>query len=65
MAIRSITEWIICPICRNKTRVQVRIDTVLLNFPLFCPKCRNETLINVEKFNITVLDEPDAKTQSR
>lgn len=60
MAIRSDIEWIICPVCRNKTRVQIRIDTVLLNFPLYCPKCKNEMLINVEKFHITVIKEPDA-----
>ena len=25
--------------CGNKTRVQIREDTELKNFPLFCPKC--------------------------
>ncbi len=51
--------------CRNKTRIKIRGDTLLKNFPLFCPKCRQETLINVRKLNITVIKEPDAKTQSR
>ena len=41
------TEFIRCPICRNKTRVQIRDDTELKNFPLFCPKCRQVTLINI------------------
>jgi hypothetical protein len=27
-------EWILCPICGNKTRVKIRSDTVLENFPL-------------------------------
>ena len=38
-------EWILCPVCGNKTRNQIREDTVLLNFPLYCPKCKQETLI--------------------
>ncbi len=41
-----ISEWIICPICGNKTRDRVREDTVLKNYPLYCPKCKKETLIN-------------------
>ncbi len=57
--------WIICPICHSKTRLRMRDDTVLLNFPLYCPKCRQETLINVKQLNISVIKEPDAKMQSR
>ena len=58
-------EWIYCPVCQNKTRIKVRFDTELLRFPLFCPKCKQENLINVKKFHITVIKEPDAQTQSR
>lgn len=58
-------EWILCPVCGNKTRNQVRKDTVLLNFPLYCPKCKQETLIEVENLQVTVIKEPDTKTQSR
>lgn len=58
-------EFIRCPVCNNKTRVQIRDDTELKNFPLFCPKCRQVTLVNAAKFNISVIKEPDAKTQSR
>ncbi|MBS5388929.1 cysteine-rich KTR domain-containing protein [Gallibacter sp. Marseille-QA0791] len=58
-------EWILCPVCGNKTRLKIRPDTILRNFPLYCPKCRQETLINVCKLNISVIKEPDAKTQSR
>ena len=53
------TEFIRCPICRNKTRVQIRDDTELKNFPLFCPKCRQVTLINITQFKITVIKEAD------
>ncbi len=43
-------EWILCPKCGNKTRLKLRKDTVLINFPLFCPKCKEESLIDAEKF---------------
>ncbi|HEO2279600.1 TPA: cysteine-rich KTR domain-containing protein [Streptococcus agalactiae] len=58
-------KWILCPICGNKTRLRIRVDTILKNFPLYCPKCKNETLINVQKMNIITIKEPDAKMQSR
>ncbi|MGQ7625401.1 cysteine-rich KTR domain-containing protein [Streptococcus suis] len=58
-------KWILCPVCGNKTRLRIRVDTILKNFPLYCPKCKNETLINVQKMNIITIKEPDAKTQSR
>lgn len=61
----TMSEWIRCPICGSKTRLQIRKDTELKNFPLFCPKCKQETLINVKELNIMVIQEPDAKTQSR
>jgi len=54
------TEWIICPVCRSKTRVKIREDTVLENFPLFCPKCKQESLVSVKQLNISVIKEPDA-----
>ncbi len=56
-------QWVLCPICNNKTRIKLREDTELKNFPLFCPKCKNETLISAKKFNIEIITEPDAKTQ--
>ena len=54
------TEWVLCPVCKNKTRINIRLDTVLENFPLFCPKCKQETLISVKKLNTTTIKEPDA-----
>jgi len=36
-------EWIICPVCGQKTRLKVWEDTELKNFPLFCPKCKQKT----------------------
>jgi ribosomal protein L44E len=61
----NIAEWVSCPICKNKTRVKIREDTVLENFPLFCPKCKQETVVNVEKMNISIIKEPDATAQSQ
>lgn len=61
----QLKEWILCPVCGSKTRLKIREDTVLENFPLYCPKCKQETLINVRKMNMTVIKEPDAKTQSQ
>ena len=58
-------KWLLCPVCDNKTRLKIRLDTVLENFPLYCPKCKQEMLINVDKLNTTVIKEPDALTQSR
>jgi hypothetical protein len=58
-------EWLLCPICGNKTRLKIREDTELKNFPLFYPKCKQEVLISIKQFNMSVIKEPDAQTQSR
>ena len=47
--------WLYCPICGNKTRIQLRMDTMLENFPLFCPKCKREVIINVQHQKIVIL----------
>lgn len=56
----TIIEWVRCPICSNKTRIKIRDDTLLENFPLFCPKCKHEVLIEVKNLQVTVIKEPDA-----
>lgn len=61
-------QWVICPICKNKTRLKLRKDTVLKNYPLFCPKCKQERLIDAEAMRVSVVEtnknfiniEPDA-----
>lgn len=58
-------RWVMCPVCDNKTRIKIRKDTELINFPLYCPKCRKESLINVKNQKVSIVKEPDAKTQSR
>lgn len=61
--IKMTVEWVRCPICENKTRLQIRADTELKNFPLYCPKCKQETLIDTKDLQITVIKELEAKTQ--
>ena len=62
---KKISNWLLCPICGNKTRDKIREDTVLKNYPLYCPKCKQETLIEVKDLRLTVIKEPDAQPQSR
>ena len=59
------TEWLLCPICGNKTRLQIRQDTELKNFPLYCPKCKQETLIEAKKFQVTVIEDIDKKRRNK
>ncbi len=56
----SSEEWVLCPICNSKTRIKIRQDTILENFPLFCPKCKSNTLVNINKLKIEIIKEPDA-----
>ena len=52
-------KWVLCPICNNKTRIKVRSDTVLENFPLFCPKCKQETIISVTGQNVFAVNKTE------
>ena len=61
---KIISEWIRCPVCGNKTRLQIRADTELKNFPLYCPKCRQESLIDAKDLQVTVIKRFETKTQS-
>lgn len=55
MDISNRAEWVRCPICGNKTRLQIRKDTELKNFPLYCPKCKQESLIDAKDLQVTVI----------
>ena len=57
------SEWVRCPVCGNKTRLQIRKDTELKNFPLYCPKCRQENLIDAKDLQVTVIKRIEAKMQ--
>ena len=52
MGKRMEEKWILCPVCNNKTRLKIRENTVLENFPLFCPKRKQETLVDVENLAV-------------
>lgn len=58
------TEWIYCPVCGNKTRLKIRADTELKNFPLYYPKCEQESLIDAKDLQVTVIKENAVKTQN-
>lgn len=58
------SKWILCPICENKTRLQLREDTELKNFPLYCPNCRKESLIDAKDLQVTVVKRHGVKTEN-
>ena len=60
---KMVSEWILCPVCGNKTRLQIREDTELKNFPLYCPKCKQESLIEAKDLQVTVVKRLEVKTQ--
>ena len=60
----KLVRMVRCPVCGNKTRLQIRADTELKNFPLHCPKCRQESLIDAKDLQVTVIKEIEMKTQS-
>ena len=45
--------WATCPLCGRPTKLKLRPDTRIENFPFFCPKCKQEVLIDVEGTRIT------------
>lgn len=40
--------WVLCPLCKSKTRLKVTKETVIKKLPLFCPKCKAETEVDIE-----------------
>lgn len=57
-------EWVRCPVCGNKTRLQIQTDTELKNFPLYCPKRRQESLIDAKDLRVTVIKGLKMKNQN-
>lgn len=58
------TVWIRCPVCGNKTRLQIRADIELKSFPIYCSKCRQESLIDIKDLQVTVIKGIEMKMQS-
>lgn len=53
-------EWLYCPRCGGKTRIQIRPNTVLEDFSLFCPKCRYTCVIDFKDGKTEEIEMPDA-----
>lgn len=53
-------QWLLCPLCNHKTRIQVIPQTKIRNLPVWCPKCGKESIIDMEQLNITNVIVPDA-----
>lgn len=58
-------EWILCPVCGNKTRDRIREDTVLKNYPVYCPKCKHESSIEAERLQINAVMNSDRLSDLR
>lgn len=43
-------KWILCPVCNNKTRLRIREDTEIKNFPLYCPEVQAGKSYQCKKF---------------
>ena len=59
------SKWILCPICGNKIRLQIRANTQLKNYPLYCPKCKQESLIDAKDLQVTVISGNKVKEWNR
>ena len=49
--------WLICPVCKGKTRTRVQEDSVLANSPLFCPKCKAVTRVHYVRENMILRED--------
>ena len=49
-------QWVLCPWCGSKTRLQIFRETELKDFPLFCPKCRHESIDNAKNYTNATKD---------
>ena len=62
---KMVSEWVRCPVCGNKTRLQIREDTKLKNFPLYCPKCKQESLIEAKDLQVAVIKQETQSLQQK
>ncbi|MGG5371643.1 cysteine-rich KTR domain-containing protein [Enterococcus sp. AZ196] len=59
------SKWVICPLCRGKTRIKIRSDTSIRRLPLYCPKCKQESLVDIKNLKIILIREPEEISQSQ
>lgn len=45
-------RFILCPICKQKTRATIRDNTEAKQLPVFCPKCKNTSIVDVKNGNV-------------
>lgn len=50
------TRWITCPKCGGKTRTKIQKTTKMQDFLLYCHRCKSEFVVNVENFEIIVIE---------
>lgn len=50
-------QWVLCPICRGKTRTKIRPDTEAKNLIVFCPKCKKETVMDIKDMESKAVGE--------
>lgn len=55
-------QWVLCPCCGAKTRLQIFRETELKVLPRFCSRRGRESIINAKNFIIETR-QPDARTQ--
>lgn len=58
--IRKNSLWVLCPKCKNRTKIKIFEDTVLLKFPLYCQNCKKEYTVGIINLKMHVSNEPDA-----
>lgn len=46
-------EWVLCPVCKGKTRLKVKETTVIKDLPLFCPKCKQTSNVDIIKYKLS------------
>lgn len=46
LATANENGFLLCPICRKKTKTKVLPKTELTNFPLYCSRCKIATNVN-------------------
>lgn len=49
-----VGRWLICPLCKRKTKIRILPETVLLHFPLYCTHCKKEVVISVVNDNLMI-----------
>lgn len=55
------SKWVRCPVCGNKTRLQIWADTGLKNFPLYCQSANSKVLLTQRIYRYRLLKDLEQK----